>query len=125
VLIPATPIAAVADKVVYLLTVELWRNQVCTRLAAVPTWRDDPDPEAVPNPTDGQGIDDLAELQLVLTDDIGTHYRVTTGQTDGTDMEWRSDWHFRPGVPPTARLLRIRTLTEPSTTVELALDQPA
>jgi hypothetical protein len=106
-LVPLAPLAAVRGRTIYLLTVELWTNQVCLRFAGSPTWRESADVGRERSDDDG-GPSPLARLDIVVLDDIGTSYRMTSGQTDGTDAEWRADWYYEPGVPADAHKLIVQ-----------------
>jgi len=49
----------------------------------------------------------LAEVPYQLTDDVGTAYRMASGEAGGAEHPWRSVWHHLPTPPSDARLLRI------------------
>jgi len=49
----------------------------------------------------------LADVGYRLTDDVGTEYRLSTGESGGADHPWRARWQHLPTPPPDARLLRI------------------
>lgn len=121
VLAPVAEIATVGGRTILLLTVELWRNQICLHLAGQPTWRDDPDRDVVVDPTADHGTDDLGKLGIQVSDDVDTQYRRTSGHVGGTDTEWRAEWYLRPGVPPSARRLLIRVVGEQDRSIELPL----
>ena len=113
VLVPAAPIATIGDRTIFLLVVELWRNEVMFRLVGVPSWRDlDIDPDVLTN--DPISVThEIDALRLHITDDLGTRYKLHSGQGEGTDMEWRADWHYRPGLPSAAAELRVSVVDRP------------
>jgi hypothetical protein len=122
ILVPAAPIGTIGDRTIFLLVVELWRNEVTLRLAGIPSWRD-VDLELEPDILTGDAIPVTHEMDAVrlhITDDLGTSFKLHSGQGEGTDMEWRADWHYRPGVPSAATELRIHTVDRPPLVLELA-----
>lgn len=113
------------DVSVAIVSVEVWRDRIGVRLAAVhddATRRLDEeyrrglqlyedemnDParraEAIA-PIDPSEA--LLQLALTLTDDRNTLYRPLTRSAGGTDNEWRSDWYFGPGPPVDAARLEL------------------
>jgi hypothetical protein len=64
----------------------------------------------------------LADLPYRLSDDVGTVYRMSSGEAGGGDHPWRSVWHHLPTPPSDARLLRIEFAGVPA--VELRLPPP-
>jgi lactoylglutathione lyase len=119
VLTPAVPLTEKDGRIIYVITVELWRNEVLVRLAGVPAWRDDGEPEI----GSATGEDFLLDLQLGLSDDLGTVYEPDQSMANGSGYEWRSDWHLRPGVPAGAKRLTVALLRDPERRVDLDLEE--
>ena len=49
----------------------------------------------------------LGQLDIVVTDDVGTRYEPRSSSAGGNGTEWRALWKFEPGVPATARRLAV------------------
>jgi hypothetical protein len=126
VLAPARALADVDGLTVVLLSVELWTSGLFVHLATLrnplsdeldaeheasmmhwaATRRDDAnEPEKLPPPD--QPGERLLRLPLTVSDDVGTRFQPRSRSAGGTGTEWRSQWHFEPGVPRTASRLTI------------------
>jgi hypothetical protein len=49
----------------------------------------------------------LAQLPLVIRDDVGTAYRWVSTSSAGNGTEWEASWTFQPAVPAAARELTV------------------
>ena len=49
----------------------------------------------------------LLDVRYTVTDDVGTVYRLASGEAGGDDHPWRSVWRHLPTPPPDARQLRV------------------
>jgi hypothetical protein len=58
-------------------------------------------------------------LDLVVTDDAGTDYRLYSATRGGTGTMFRADWTFTPGPPDSARRLNVRVGDGEETGVDL------
>lgn len=59
------------------------------------------DPPAMP----GQLV--LGTVGAVISDDVGTTYRMDAGQVAGSGSEWEATWVYLPEPPRTARILTL------------------
>jgi hypothetical protein len=130
VLAPGKLLGEVEGIEVLLVSVELWRTHVFVRLAGLQNdlmdrllrehkalmerWGRDPNPTEPPE----QPGAILGRIDLTLADDAGTQFFPSSTSAGGSDTEWRADWRFEPGVPPTATRL---TVAIGSQSLELAL----
>lgn len=90
--------------------------------AAYRQWEEQVEPGAPP-PWPGERLGTTA---LVVSDDVGTPYRLASGQTGGEGTEWEVRWGFRPTPPATARRLTLDFTPSAgeSVRIELPLPQP-
>jgi hypothetical protein len=58
-------------------------------------------------------------LDLFVTDDVGTSYKLFSAARGGTGTMFRADWIFAPGPPETARRLNVRVAHGAETEVDL------
>lgn len=49
----------------------------------------------------------LGPVGAVISDDVGTNYRLTSGQVAGSATEWESTWVYLPNPPRAARFLTL------------------
>ncbi len=49
----------------------------------------------------------LGPVGAVISDDVGTTYRLSAGQVAGSATGWESTWVYLPEPPKTARLLKL------------------
>ncbi|MCC9196421.1 hypothetical protein QNO08_10635 [Arthrobacter sp. zg-Y820] len=59
------------------------------------------------NPPPMPGVAVFEGITTVVSDDIGTEYRRSGGQTAGSGMEWDALWVYTPAPPAEARTLRL------------------
>jgi hypothetical protein len=119
VLAPATALAEVDGMTLMLLSVELWTTSVFLHLAVLRTPETDEQDAAYQRAIDAwaagarddappaQPGERLTRLPLTIADDAGTRYHTTHRGAGGSATEWRSQWKFEPGPPPTTTRLTI------------------
>ena len=54
------------------------------------------------------GFSVLDRVGVVLSDELGTEYRLVAGQAAGDGTEWESAWEFVPQPPAAAGILRLQ-----------------
>lgn len=67
----------------------------------------------------------LGPVGAVISDDVGTTYRMSAGQVAGSGSEWEATWVYLPEPPKTARILTLEfTLDDEPTgkTCQIQLD---
>jgi hypothetical protein len=104
---------------VVLVSVEVWRQHLVVRLAAVPNELAD----------DQSASRLLAPLEIAIEDDTGAVYTPSSssiGGSGGSGGEWHGDWFFRAHVPePVVRLtVRVSGPESEPAVVELDLAEP-
>jgi hypothetical protein len=116
-------LAGAAGTDVHLLTVETWGDRVVVRmvgavneairadLAAYETrmhdWyeRRQAGSEEWPPKMPGERI--FEELEVRLTDDVGTLFECSSGSSGGSGTEMLCEWRFEPGMPSSASTLTV------------------
>jgi hypothetical protein len=128
---------------VVFVTGELWTDRVFIRVCAVQNERTrtldeqwareferytqdvlaarERDAAARPEPPEQPGAL-LSRIPLIVSDDLGTAYRLNGVSAGGTGSEWRAEWCFEPGVPAAATVLTVRLDTSEAS--GLACDVP-
>jgi hypothetical protein len=109
---------------VALISVEVWSAAVIVRLAGLPNeqtdaldrnyhetldaWARGGREGAPPN----QPAEDLFDVDLGLSDDSGTNYRLRTANKGGSGRMFRAEWSFEPGPPESSSRLAVRVSQE-------------
>ena len=115
------PLADVDGVTVVIASVELWTAGVVVRLAGMRSpqtdqldaahrletthWAAGYAERGTAPPAQPGAV--LIDSPLELSDDLATVYRSHARSAGGTGTEWRAEWHFEPGVPLEASLLRV------------------
>jgi hypothetical protein len=116
-------LARAAGTDVHLLTVETWGNRVVVRMvgavneairaelaayeARLQDWtkRRQADPDEWPPTMPGELI--FQELEVRLTDDLGTAFELSSGRSGGSGTEMLCEWSFEPGMQPAPSTLTV------------------
>lgn len=90
---------------IIVVAVELWNGSVVVRWAQSPP----PDREA-------------PHWSWEITDEVGTEYRLRSGNGGGSDRFWQAISEFRPAPPAAARRLHLwAPVTSPTDVIEVSL----
>ncbi|KAB1913466.1 hypothetical protein [Micromonospora sp. AMSO31t] len=73
-------------------------------LASYQQWEERAEHGAPPPPWPAE---QFKRISLAVSDDVGTPYRLISGQLGGMGTEWALHWGFRPPPPATARRLTL------------------
>jgi len=65
--------------------------------------------------------EEFARIRVSVSDDLGTPYRISSGQSGGTGTEWEVRWSFLPTPPPQATRLTLRFFPPAGTETVVAL----
>ncbi|MDV6012403.1 hypothetical protein [Haloechinothrix sp. LS1_15] len=128
ILVPRTQLTDVDGIAVALLTVELWDDGIVLRLAGLPNeatqrmldehehdmtaWaerRQQSPNDTSEAPPEEPGPLILNRINIGITDEHGTSYRMMTRRTGGTGTELRDELYFQPGMPKGTNHLTIHT----------------
>jgi hypothetical protein len=62
------------------------------------------------------GVPVLSRVKALLTDNLGTEYRLTGGQIAGDGTEWEASWDYSPAPPKVAQTLKLHFTLDGETT---------
>jgi hypothetical protein len=137
VLSPVSPLFTRDGIEVVLVSVEVWRDHLIVRLAALPNdhtedlqrryelelerWgqtRSGAHPEQ-------PGTRLLAPLEVAVEDDAEAAYAPVSSSSGGSGSEWHGDWFFRGEVPESVRRLTVRVTPHYGEAAAVELDLAA
>jgi hypothetical protein len=109
---------------VALITVEVWPAGVILRLAGLPNDRTEALERNFNETLDAwarsgrkgsppkQPAEDLFDVDLALSDDLGTSYVLGTTSRGGSGSMFRAEWSFEPGPPQSSSRLTVRVFRD-------------
>jgi|tagenome__1003787_1003787.scaffolds.fasta_scaffold20940939_5 hypothetical protein len=116
---PLVPVLQRDGVTVMLVSVEAWPDEIVVRMRGLPsevTARLDTEfhealeawhREGRTSPLPQQPADQIFDIDILVSDDVGTLYAVRQAGRGGSSRMFRAEWTFQPGPPDSATRLAV------------------